>query len=759
MTIGPRILLPALLLSAAAAQAATPAQRFLQAYPGAGLSLREGSSTPSLVTGFRADLSAKGDRAQAAADFVRGWMDLLGAQGESTTLAPAGEAGVDGVVAYRFEQRYRGLRVLDRSVVLTVDREGKAFILGNGLEPVAGVPTAFAVTQVRAERAAAEAVKPVSWGGAPARAEQVVAVLPSGPRAVWAVEIAATRPLGRWRVLVDGQTGQLVGRRNLLRHAKGYVYPNCPERGAYQEVALQDLTSTTALSGSVVDVYSNCIPSGPYGTPCDDTFRQALPDSNGDFLYLPQEGNAIDPFAEVMAYYHLSDMKAFFSANGYTGLDDVVMGISVNFTGDPDMACNAGYLGDSIVVGLCTDGAAPANFAYDSNIIMHEYTHGAVDHGPALGMAELDDWGLNVMPSGLNEGYADLFPAIAHDDPEIGVHVSTALGEGAAMRDLSVAKTCPDHLVGESHADGEIWASANWAAYVASGKDPALPKALLTGMIALPAMATFKDAANATLAAAANLGANVKDGLRNAYRAQGLLGCGREIGILSGQTQRGVMLHPWMYGLGADAVPSLIQWKLAVPDGATALRVEVKATIMGHGGGDGGDGIADVNVFVREGTHVSYAGGNPVSTWNAKGQPALTVDAPKPGVYYILLQATNFDRRWGYHFEMTPTIEGLPAGPDAGSEPDAASDEPDAAAGEADAGVADDAGASEADAGRKALGGGCGCAAGGGAGLAWAAGAALVGLLRRRRGRSPVRSARSRRCRAGPRARPGCSPA
>jgi Zn-dependent metalloprotease len=718
----------------AQAQPRTPADRFAAAHPAASLSLRDGTAHLSLVTGLPAAELPGQDAAEKARLFVEGWADLLGYDPALTRLEPRRAVSVGSLTARRFAQRHQGLEVVGGDVVVSQDGSGQVTV-SNGLERLGRLSLEFTVPQEKAVAAAVALAQPKIWSGAPMKVEQVVARGPQGWRAAWAVELGAAVPLGRWRYFVDAQTGAVLGRHDLSRSVKGYAYRTCPEDGPYEKFDLTDLLSTTMLSGKYLDMYSGCIPVPGMGTICSDTYRQAKPDANGDYLLLPREGQTTDAFAEVMAYARVSFMRDWFVANGFNALT-TTFGVSVNFTADQDMACNAQYVGDGIVVGLCWQ----TNFAYDASVVMHEYTHGAVDVSSALANPEIDDWGLNLMPGGLNEAYADFFPAVALDDARIGKHLESS---GSELRNLAQATNCPAGLVGEVHEDGRIWASANWAAHVASGKDPALAKVVLQAMAALSSKASFKDAATATLAAAKGMGV-VEDSLRNAYRNQGLLGCGREIGLASGDEVSGVLLHPYMLGIMSDSLPFEAQWKVGVPDGATKLQLDLSGTGMGGTGG-----LGDLELYVNLGRHVSYANGTPVAGWSAKGQATLVIDAPDPGVYFILLVARNFTQdSYGYSFRMTPTV--VAPLPDAGLRPDAAAvvvgrdaqaipedaatlvpedastpEPPDAAAA-----VAADAGGAEAPKG-------CGCAAGpAGFGGLWIVGLALLALrtARRRRG-------------------------
>jgi uncharacterized protein (TIGR03382 family) len=378
----------------------------------------------------------------------------------------------------------------------------------------------------------------------------------------------------------------------------------------------------------------------------------------------------------VHTYYHLNQMHDYFkTTDGFAGLD-YAMPAAVNYTNaSQGMNCNAAYANRTIMVGLCDVATAiPGktgwlNFAYDAVVVMHEYTHGAVAASAALGKYSTDDWGLVGQHVGLNEGYADFFPAVVLDDPMIGRHVGPVFGVPGALRDLEDGKNCPADLFGEPHADGELWSTANWEAYVATAKDPALPQAVFQGLVGLAPTPTFEDAANGALAAAASGGYSqaVQDALQAAYQAHGLLGCARSANVDSGETLTGEVAEPSLLGLGGTDSPFLIQYALEVPPGADALTLAISAV------DDEDNQTSNVHVYVNEGTHVPFHTSGTTAQWSSPG-PLLTISSPAPGPYYIL-PVGHFGGSSSaslYHFTITPTYQ-------SGGVPDAGVEEPDAA--------------------------------------------------------------------------------
>lgn len=681
--------------SEARARSALARVRFLSVYPDAAFNFG-GNSLPSLVRGFSAAPESP-DRRATAQSFVGEWADLFGFDAASGDLELRRAAEVAAGTAYRFGQLYRGFPVIDADIVVLVDAASRVVMASSGIVPLGDLPTDFTVSRGDAVAAAVFALGGKTGQSKVARADRVVANVSGKHRAVWMIDVVSVEPAGAWRVFVARDAGRVVRIQNRVLTAQGYAYPVCPEVGAYEVVTLEDLVGGPYLSGAFVDVFSDCLP-GIYGE-CRDSHRQATADGQGDFLFPPAEPATTDPFAEVNAYYQISEMHGYLVQNGLSQMD-VQFSVAVNYT-DPqqDMNCNAGYLGyDAVVVGLCSFSNPPVNFAYDAPVVRHEYVHGLVDRTAALAYYDIDDHGLVGMPGGLNEGYADTLAAISLGDPLIGRHVATAFQQGNALRDLSEFNSCPDGIWGETHEDGKVWGSANWAAYKNSGNDALAGKVILEGLVMLSSLASFQDAGQATLQAAAAYGQTIQDAFRKAYEDHGILACGRELEIENGRSLHGWLLNPQMLYIQSGSTPFVMQFKLLVPEGAARLDVTVEALdLYGRA-----DLTSRVNVYVNKDSHVSF--GPPVQAgWNTGGRTIFSIESPEPGWYFFLPVGTRYGSQTaGYQFSLTPQYV-LGTETDAGF--DAAPVDAGLDAGPEDAGVEDaggDSGAETADAGQDA---------------------------------------------------------
>jgi hypothetical protein len=130
--------------------------------------------------------------------------------------------------------------------------------------------------------------------------------------------------------------------------------------------------------------------------------------------------------------------------------------------------------GDMIVLGQGTR----ADFAYDGDVIYHEFGHAVVEGVAGLAYASFPDkYGYSNEALSLNEGMADTFSFIISGDPCLGEYVSEGFGAMYGMEkhgDFYCLRYADnDNLVnedfyGESHHDGLPAVSAHWRMYKAA---------------------------------------------------------------------------------------------------------------------------------------------------------------------------------------------------------------------------------------------------------------------------------------------------
>src|SRR5262249_13643665 len=110
---------------------------------------------------------------------------------------------------------------------------------------------------------------------------------------------------------------------------------------------------------------------------------------------------------------------------------------------------------------------AKADFAYDTSVTYHEFTHGMVyTVADFSGIAFYGNHhGAHDEAGAMNEGIADYFASAHLQDPVSGQYVGPRLAGGTqdvALRDLTHNDKCPQVLWGEVHQDSQHFSEALW---------------------------------------------------------------------------------------------------------------------------------------------------------------------------------------------------------------------------------------------------------------------------------------------------------
>ncbi len=459
------------------------------------------------------------------------------------------------------------------------------------LDPVPSLAPEAAVSSAR--RVAAYFGTGEAW---PPRVEQVAWLDASDrPHLAWAVDVASAAPFRQWRVLVDAHSGEVLNTRPMSFDAQGNVFPSNPAESTLTEVTLPGLTSDTELSGE----YSYVVSCDDFdGQTCHAKSSHAVPDANGDYLFESDPTSFDDPLAEVQMYYHLDLVSDWFASEVGFAHPQPMQGI-VNFP-----MLNA-FFGDADGDGrgdVAFGQGGSIDFAYDADVIYHEYTHSVIGSVTSLGFFGADSYGVTYAPIALNEGSADLFSLILTGDPQLGSYAGSGFGS-SAIRDLEADRSCPEDLYGESHKDGEIWGSLGWNIIEAIGPDVSMQLFYGTVIGWTDANLKYSGAGESLLETAGDLrdagGMTTAeyDAVVAAVDASGMVGCVRVIPLDDGQKPT---LFTQYIGV-ADLIghiPLTAQFSLEVPEGATSLQFKVRDwnTVYDMGW----------TVYVRRGENVHY---------------------------------------------------------------------------------------------------------------------------------------------------------
>jgi hypothetical protein len=280
---------------------------------------------------------------------------------------------------------------------------------------------------------------------------------------------------------------------------------NYPElAAAYHLVTLTNLDGSGRLSGDFAKVIS-------------ETGKPAI-DTGGGFVYTRDD----DRFEQVMAYYWVTQAQLYLQSLGFGSTLPAVNArqqlIRINqFGGD-----NSFYRNGTKKLTL-TLGKGGVDDGEDAEVILHEYGHSIQDD-------QVPGFGSTLEAGAIGEGFGDYFAVTVSNhyaptpDPACVADwdsVSYTVEVPHCLRRVDEDKTYPEDLVGEVHADGEIWSRALWDIRQALGPQLADTIIILAQFDFAPDT-TMRQAAAATIATAARYGTAAQTAVRAAFAARGL---------------------------------------------------------------------------------------------------------------------------------------------------------------------------------------------------------------------------------------------
>jgi zinc metalloprotease ZmpB len=274
-------------------------------------------------------------------------------------------------------------------------------------------------------------------------------------------------------------------------------------RKAYHPVTLTNLDDSGTLTGDYAKVIS-------------ETGKAATGTS---FKYTRDQ----DQFEQVMAYYWVTRAQLYIQSLGFgSTLRDVNKRqqlLRINqFGGD-----NSFYREGTGKLTI-TLGKGGVDDAEDAEVIVHEYGHSVQDN-------QVPGFGSSPDAGAIGEGFGDYLAVTvsAHeaptaDEPCVADWDSTSYTSTVphCLRRVDGNKHYPADLVGEVHADGEIWSRALWDIRTALGPVHADTIIIEAQFDFTPAI-SMPDAATATIATAKRLyGKSAERAVTSAFEARGL---------------------------------------------------------------------------------------------------------------------------------------------------------------------------------------------------------------------------------------------
>ena len=257
---------------------------------------------------------------------------------------------------------------------------------------------------------------------------------------------------------------------------------------AYKTVTLTDLDGSGFLRGRWANVVS-------------ETGNPAYSPTN-TFSY----NRSQDEFEQVMAYYWVTQAQLYIQRLGFGSTRRPVNAES------QDIRINQWGADNSFWTNHPKDeirfGKGGVDDAEDAEVILHEYGHaiqdsqvanfGSSPEGGAIGEAFGDYWAVTVTDTVAHNGFD--VPCVADWDS-----VSYTSGPSHCLRRVDTNKHYPEDVVGEVHADGEIWSRALWDIRNALGSTQA-DTIILESQFSFAPDTTFAQAAAVTVATAQKIG-------------------------------------------------------------------------------------------------------------------------------------------------------------------------------------------------------------------------------------------------------------
>jgi hypothetical protein len=231
--------------------------------------------------------------------------------------------------------------------------------------------------------------------------------------------------------------------------------------------------------------------------------QSARADAQSNFVSPPLAAGAkadrADPFGEQMLFFHGARALQFFATIGVPHTSTaaplaLIANVRLPASGGLEPWHDASFVraeDDAGVLGTIAGMEQPrtdaiyfgqdhdTHVAYDSAAIRHEVAHAVLAEWLPRDVWFVDAQGASSANAAIAEALADYFAAAMSEDPRVGVHAGDG-GRSWQIRNLSASLRCPDALSGRPHEDGQIIASALWAARKSLGAalDGALVSAL-----------------------------------------------------------------------------------------------------------------------------------------------------------------------------------------------------------------------------------------------------------------------------------------
>jgi hypothetical protein len=285
-----------------------------------------------------------------------------------------------------------------------------------------------------------------------------------------------------------------------------------------------------------------------------------------------------------------------------------------------------------------------ADAAYDATVLWHEFGHGVVYATAALTFTDvaIDNRSANNEGGALHEGFADYIAGAFGNTPDIGPYfgpraLAAAAGAGGIRQDgylrtMSNTLACPEVLWGQVHQDSQHVSAALWSGRqqnLGNDNGATYDAAFYAMLVSLAPNATFADVARVMAARVSTaLGAPAGVALEQVFRTKGVTGCSKILSVSANSQPRPFFGVPQAPMMPNTLIPGPFQFRLAVPQGAQAIRIRGRQAAAAGGLPGMTMGPPPVTVLVRPANGIDPALG---AITFSRTQDQLTNDAEFTG--------------------------------------------------------------------------------------------------------------------------------
>jgi len=480
--------------------------------------------TPALLEGRTAPMATTGpDAERTGRQFLRRYGALFGLRDSDDVAATDSATDELGMTHARFQQEVGGLPVWGGELFVHYDTDGALIRVNGRSVPVATQLPSTAITadQARAlavggARVAYPALSPDALTtGAPRL--YVYPVDATTAKVVWRVELDVADESGAMALesFIDAVDGSTVHFDETTAYADGSgvgVFGDAQPLVVAKNGAsyiLEDATRGSPATRTYTANGSSRLPGTAVRS--KDT---ASWDTDG-----PAAGAAVDAHAYVAATWDY-----FAKVHGRKGWDGKNKGVhaTVHYGSKYD---NAFFDGNQLVFGD-GDGTDFSPFSGALDVVAHEFTHGVTYHTAKLGME-----GEN---GALNEALSDIFGCFVEGNWQMGEGIYHPSGHAAALRDIanphkSNNPATMSEYVQTTSDNGGVHINSTIVSHAAYLMAKTLPLATVEKVWYraltryLHSSADFRDAADATISAAHDLGGDTEAAVQDAWVKIGLI--------------------------------------------------------------------------------------------------------------------------------------------------------------------------------------------------------------------------------------------